>query len=301
MLLGVVGVVLYLFPGGVPAGGWSALLARGVDVRPLSVEPVKSWPPTEFMEECNWAHVVIDETGWSATRLPTYRDASDAWNNLAASDENSENELIVPVLPSVYRPDSIDKLFYDALLDSDIAPGDKVLVIGTGSGVDAWVASRKSETPIYIVEINPMAVLNARLTAKIAGFEIKPIVGDIRNVDLPVDFGNFDYVLWNMPFVEVDATMEKFEERNFHDGDNGTILVDFLTMLPSLLKEDGQAILLNYALAKKYIEKYTELPGVTTKVADEQAEISDTTYMLFVVPNPGQPNPESDDLSGDGK
>jgi methylase of polypeptide subunit release factors len=135
---------------------------------------------------------------------------------------------------------------------------------------------------VHIVEINPMAVLNARLTAAVGGFEIKPVVGDIRQVELPEDFRDFDWVLWNMPFVEAEATMDYLQGRNFHDGDNGVILTEFLAMLPKLLKPDGTAILLNHAIAEKYID----LPGVTTKVADDAGEITDTTFMLFVVPNP---------------
>jgi hypothetical protein len=280
VVLGAVAMVVYLFGGRTPPGGWLAPLSQGVELREHKVAPAgeASWPPPEYFEKCNWYHIAIDESGWSVGTLGTYQDVDLAIKNIA----RPEQELVIPILPSVYHPVNIDKLFYDALLDSDIAPGDKVLVIGTGSGVDAWVASRKCQTPVHIVEINPMAVLNARLTAAVGGFEIKPVVGDIRQVELPEDFRDFDWVLWNMPFVEAEATMDYLQGRNFHDGDNGVILTEFLAMLPKLLKPDGTAILLNHAIAEKYID----LPGVTTKVADDAGEITDTTFMLFVVPNP---------------
>ncbi|MHC4863103.1 MAG: hypothetical protein ACYTEX_03405 [Planctomycetota bacterium] len=51
------------------------------------------------------------------------------------------------------------------------------------------------------------------------------------------------------------------EERDFHDGDDGSILRSFLTLLPSLLKKDGQAIILNNAGALEYIK----FPNLTTK------------------------------------
>jgi hypothetical protein len=81
-------------------------------------------------------------------------------------------------------------------------------------------------------------------------------LGDIRDVDLPEDFSNFDFVLWNMPYLGLDL-----EERNFHDGDDGDILTSFLALLPSLLKKDGQVIIINNAEAIEYIK----FPNITTK------------------------------------
>jgi hypothetical protein len=75
---------------------------------------------------------------------------------------------------------------------------------------------------------------------------------------LPDDFSDFDFVLWNMPFLIKGG---KMEERDFHDGDDGSILRSFLTLLPSLLKKDGQAIILNNAGALEYIK----FPNLTTK------------------------------------
>ena len=164
-----------------------------------------------------------------------------------------------------------DKFYYDAILGSAIEKGDKVLVIGTGSGADAWVASLKSQDLVYVVEVNPMAVVNARNTARVANFQIKPIVGDIRDVVLPNDFRDFDFVLWNMPFLVEDS---KIEDQNFHDGDDGSILRAFLDLLPSLLKKDGTAIVWNIARAGDFITS----PGVTTK--------TDGRFTLFVIPNP---------------
>src|SRR5690606_6986796 len=128
------------------------------------------------------------------------------------------------------------KLYYDFLLDSDLAPGDKVLVIGCGSGADSWMAARKTESTVYVVDINPMSVVNTKATARTTGFDVRGAVGDICTAELPEDFRDFDYVLWNMPFVEAISTMEQLQERSFHDGDDGTIITAFLERLPALLK-----------------------------------------------------------------
>ena len=117
--------------------------------------------------------------------------------------------------------------------------------------------------------MNPIAIANAKATARLGKFQIKPVLGDIRDVGLPEDFNQFDFVLWNMPFLEEGI----IEKRKVHDGDDGSILRSFLTLLPSLLKKDGQAILLNYEEAMEFIT----FPNVITR--------SDGNVMVFIIPN----------------
>jgi hypothetical protein len=237
-----------------------------IDVDPWSVNQ-HTWPPGEINSACNWQYLKVDEDGWSTHSIDSYQDLDTILGRPAPSGKS----VAIPIFPSVYHPLLDDKLYYDAILESDIEPGDKVLVIGTGSGADSWAASLKSQSLVYVVEINPLAVANARATARIAGFEIKPIVGDIRQVELPDDFSEFDFVLWNMPYLWDNYNIESMA---FHDGDDGSILKGFLKRLPSLVKKGGTTIVLNTAAAGKYIHA----PGVTTKEG--------RGCMLFVIPNP---------------
>jgi release factor glutamine methyltransferase len=164
------------------------------------------------------------------------------------------------VFPTVYAPLASDKAYYDTILESDITPGAKVLVVGTGSGADAWVASLKSKTTVYVVDINPMAIANTMITARLGGFSVEAIAGDITAADLPDAFSEFDFVLWNMPFLKVDGDnsygndFRGITDADFHDGDDGTILKGFLERIPSLLKNDGTAILLNVTAAQEFIK-----------------------------------------------
>lgn len=198
-----------------------------------------------------WCYMKVDEDGWSATSI----------NNLLQLKERintTDKEIVIPIFPTVYAPNPADSDYYNAILESDIKQGDKVLVIGAGTGSDAWVAWLKSQSLIYVIEVNPMGIANIKTTARLGNFQVKAILGDIRDVKLPEDFSHFDFVLWNMPFLD---KRNKVEEQNFHDGDDESILKSFLTLLPSLLKKDGQAIILNTADAREFIK----FPNLTTK------------------------------------
>jgi len=187
-------------------------------------------------------YMMIDENGWFTDEIRNIKELKELINQ-------SEKEIVIPIFPTVYVPSRLDKQYYDTILKSDIKPRDKVLVIGAGSGSDAWVAWFKSQTLIYTIEINPMAIANTYATAALAGFRVKQILGDIRDVSLPKDFSNFDFVLWNMPFVREQDIIKKC----YHDGDDGSILKSFLSLLPSLLKKNGQAIIMNTKHAEKFI------------------------------------------------
>lgn len=198
-----------------------------------------------YHTRCRWCYLKVDGNGWFTTSVNNLSTLQELINTSA-----TDTEMVIPLFPTVYAPDMDDALYYNTILASDIKQGDKVLVIGTGSGSDAWVAWLKSQSLVYVVEANPMAIANAKTTARLGNFQIKPILGDIRVVDLPEDFSNFDFVLWNMPFFSEKATID---DANFHDGDDGSILKCFLKLLPSLLKRDGQAIILNTADSSKLI------------------------------------------------
>jgi tRNA1(Val) A37 N6-methylase TrmN6 len=224
------------------------------DVRQREVKQLGGLRDDLYDPPCTWCYLKVDENGWSATSI---------YNSLQLKERlnTTDKEIVIPIYPTVYEPATDDDLYYNTILESDIEQGDKVLVIGAGSGSDAWAAWLKSQSLVYVIEVNPLAIANINATACLGNFQVKPILGDIRDIDLPEDFSEFDFVLWNMPYLYPDEEGERLEERNFHDGDDGSILRSFLELLPSILKKDGQVIIINTTDAMEFIK----FPNLTTK------------------------------------
>jgi methylase of polypeptide subunit release factors len=58
------------------------------------------------------------------------------------------------------------------------------LVIGCGSGADTWAAWLKSRTLVHAIDINPMAIVNTYATARLGGYHVEAVAGDITNMTL---------------------------------------------------------------------------------------------------------------------
>lgn len=113
---------------------------------------------------------------------------------------------IVCGLPIVVLPDVMNPVrmrtgeFFASVLDSDLlGSGDRVLDMGTGSGVCAVVAAQHA-LQVVAVDINPAAVRCARYNARQNNCDSKL---QVRDGDLfaPVSGERFDWILFNPPFL----------------------------------------------------------------------------------------------------
>jgi len=200
----------------------------------------------------------VDKNGWF-TATPITAELKKLFGE-------AETEIIYPIFPTVFTPIIEEKAYYDAILDN-VKEGDKVLVVGCGAGSDVWSAWLKAKTMIYTIDINPQAILNVYATARMGGFEVRPIQGDIREMRMPKDFKDFDYIVGNTPFLNYPIPLE---DNNYHDGDDSTVTKAFIKLLHSLLKKDGRAIM----VGTEETEEYINLPMEKSEYA------SFTVYML---------------------
>lgn len=164
---------------------------------------------------------------------------------------------VIPTFPTVYTLSNMTpaELEYLRLVSKkfELSADADILVVGPGTGVDAWIASLRTRRPVVVIGINPLEVANTRATAKIAGFRVRAIVGDnVADEDgaprLPGE--RFDAVFWNMPAVWPEGYPEKHAPSmsQFWDGDVGAVVLKrFARALPALLAPEGRALLWNHA------------------------------------------------------
>jgi methylase of polypeptide subunit release factors len=166
-------------------------------------------------------------------------------------------QVVIPRFPTVYQQvnHTADELAYlrGVLKEFNLSRKAKILVVGPGTGVDVWLASFRTELPIYTIGINPLEIANTRATARIAGFKVIAILGDnVTTADgLPRFQGEkFDAVFWNMPFYQKvpDFPQSLSGLAALWDGDlGGVVLKRFARALPRILKKDGIVLVWNYA------------------------------------------------------
>ena len=118
----------------------------------------------------------------------------------------------------------------------------RYLDVGTGSGVVLLTTLRPGQQGVGL-DINPRAVRAARFNAALNGIACEIREGDV----FASDSAAFDLVTWNTPFVLIPE-----EGRQSHvDGYGGHLGIEltlrFFDRLPSLLREDGEAVLLSSA------------------------------------------------------
>ncbi|PIR19177.1 MAG: hypothetical protein COV48_03430 [Elusimicrobia bacterium CG11_big_fil_rev_8_21_14_0_20_64_6] len=174
---------------------------------------------------------------------------------LFKASQPNMRRTVIPTYPTVYALYNFTpaELEYLRLVSKkfELAPDAKILVVGPGTGVDAWIASLRTNQPVVAIGINPLEVANTKAAARIAGFKVRAIVGD--NVadekgHSRIPGERFDAVLWSMPAVWPEGFPANHAPSlsDFWDGDVGAIILKrFARALPVLLKPDGHALLWN--------------------------------------------------------
>ncbi len=145
----------------------------------------------------------------------------------------------------VYEPAEDTFLLADNLI---VKKSDKVLEIGTGTGIIAIIASKKA-TNVVAVDINRYAVDCAHKNS-----EINLASVDIRFGDLfdSVDDEKFDLILFNTPYLptEDEELIEDELEAAWNGGKDGRLVINrFIEDLPDHINPCGCVQLVQSSLS----------------------------------------------------
>ena len=147
----------------------------------------------------------------------------------------SLNGIQVQVCPHVFHPKygQTTPFFIQHMA---IQPGDRVLEIGTGTGVIAAAAAQRTQK-VVATDVNPYAVECALATMRLNQLEhrVSVLLGDLF---APVHGEVFDVVLFNPPYFDSSAT--SWVGRAWAAGPDCAVIERFLTEARSVLKRGGQ-------------------------------------------------------------
>jgi len=211
--------------------------------------------------------------------------------------------VVFPVLPTVFPPTlSSDKAYHLSIWGKEpgndsgetqgLKLGDKVLLVGPGSGFDSWLSSLITKTEICVSGLNPFEIANTEIFAKLANFKVHARVFDniADKLGQPAFPGQtFDWVLWNMPHLEADFPSRHYRRfSDSHDGDpEGLILQRFLWYLSDVLSAGGRSRIWNagsdYVQIILRMAQRADISGWPDNITDENA-----VYTLWKAGNGGK-------------
>jgi release factor glutamine methyltransferase len=148
----------------------------------------------------------------------------------------------------VYAPQQDSRLLLDALQQTALAQGRRVLDFCTGSGVLAVSAAQFGAAEVTAFDICPRAVRCSLANASAAGVDIDARVGSLTDA---LGCKPFDVVLTNPPYVPVNpgGDIESIPtvigpSWAWDAGDDGRLVLDPLCAAAPELLADGGAMLL---------------------------------------------------------
>src|SRR5918997_5568589 len=103
-------------------------------------------------------------------------------------------------VPGVFQPRS-DTWLLAAHLRAQLRPGARVLDLCTGSGAIAVSAALAGAGEVTAIDVSRLAVLSARLNARLNGVRVRALRGDLL---APVTGERFDAIVSNPPYLPAE-------------------------------------------------------------------------------------------------
>jgi release factor glutamine methyltransferase len=147
-------------------------------------------------------------------------------------------------LPGVFRP-IVDSRLLAACLRRELWPGAHVADVCTGSGLLAVTAALHGAGAVSATDSSRLAVLNARLNARLNGVRVRALRGDLLQ---PLGGSKFDLIVSNPPYVpaETDALPSRGAARAWDAGRDGRTLIDRICdEAPGCLRPGGALLIVH--------------------------------------------------------
>jgi release factor glutamine methyltransferase len=181
----------------------------------------------------------------------------------------------------VYEPAEDTFLLADNLI---VKQSDKVLEIGTGTGIIAIIASKKAEN-VTAIDINKYAVECAQKNAKINQTHIDVRLGDLFG---PVKDEKFDLILFNTPYLPTDEDEIVNDELDaaWDGGKDGRSVIDrFIKDLSAHINPRGHVQLVQSSLSnvEETIGKLMEMNFEVTVTASERFFFEEVVVLTGVL------------------
>lgn len=172
-----------------------------------------------------------------------------AWRHRAFSPDTSNARyvrvagLTLLLGPTVFNP----KLHFTSSFFAEhirrpgvVAPSDRVLEVGTGSGILAISAALAGALHVTAVDLNPAAVLAARMNVSLYGLagKVRVLQGDMFEA---VEEESFDLIICNPPYLRGEPTSPG--TLAYMAGDDFRWLRRFAQAAPDHLASNGRCLL----------------------------------------------------------
>jgi release factor glutamine methyltransferase len=165
--------------------------------------------------------------------------------NLANDLKLRLDDLRITLKEDVYQPKT-DSFLLVKELSEIIKPGQRVLEIGTGSGILAMVAAKNGAAIVVATDIHKTSILNARLNSEINNLDINFLVGHLFN---PIKESNyFDIIVSNITSLPLppNNNHDIFIERTVNGGPDGRMYLDpLITQVSQYIRKNGYFLLIH--------------------------------------------------------
>ncbi len=133
-----------------------------------------------------------------------------------------DTAIDIDIADQVYNPSDDSFLLVNVI---EITPGERVLDMGTGTGIAALHAAKAGAAKVTAVDINPNAVACARSNALKNGLKVEVVESDLfTKVE-----GLYDVIAFNPPYLPEEGGPSSWMERAWSGGADGSdVVVRFL-------------------------------------------------------------------------